>query len=105
VAVPTARVKAWHGGRGFPAAAKICCAQLMRNHNKYTSLWLFSEQSMNRKIAHRTLVFGIRTGSGLCRNSQLDQNQPAWGAGSSRTVVATEPCTSLLILLTALGCF
>lgn len=105
VAVPTAGEKAWHRGRGFPAAAEIYCAQLMRNHNKNKSLLLFSEQSINRKITHRTPVFGIRTGSGVCRNSQLVWNQPAWGAGSSRTVVATEPCTSLLILLTGLGCF
>lgn len=59
-AVPTTGVKAWHGGRDFPAAAKICCAQLMRNQNKNKSLLLFSEKSLNRKITHRALVFGIR---------------------------------------------
>lgn len=104
VAVPTTGVKGWHRGRGFPAAAKIYCTQLMRNHNENIFLLLFSEQSINRKITHRTVVFGIRTGSSLCRNYQLVRNQPAWGAGSSWTVVAAEPCTSLLILLTRLGC-
>lgn len=75
VAMASTGVKAWHRGRDAPAATRSNYTHSRRNRIKNTSLLLLSEQSTERKITLRTLVFGIRTASVGLKPASLESGK------------------------------